>query len=66
MAKTWDQMNEAEKIEDLRRDVVRIFRVLNDFDASLRAVVARLDQVTKIANAASDTVSALQKNQSLA
>jgi hypothetical protein len=27
--KTWNELNDSEKIEDLRRDVVRIFDVLN-------------------------------------
>lgn len=31
MAKTWVEMTSDEKIEDLRRDVTRIFAVLREF-----------------------------------
>jgi chromosome segregation ATPase len=60
MTKTWEQMTEAEKIEDLRRDVVRIFRVLNSIDHSLSALAAHLDQAQKTAREASTAVSALR------
>jgi hypothetical protein len=32
MAKSWEEMTQAEKIEDLRRDVVRIFSALREHD----------------------------------
>ena len=38
MPKTWEQLTEPEKIEDLRRDVVRLFDILTH----LRNDVARV------------------------
>lgn len=35
MAKTWANLSEAEKIEDLRRDVVRIFRLLQEYQDAI-------------------------------
>ena len=36
MPKTWEEMDDGEKIEDLRRDVIRIFDVLNALVADVR------------------------------
>lgn len=30
MSKTWDQLTQPEKIEDLRNDVTRIFKILTE------------------------------------
>jgi len=38
MAKPWEQMTEPEKIEELRRDVVRIFAGLREFDSQIQAI----------------------------
>ncbi len=35
VAKTWEQMTDPEKIEDLRRDVVRIFKALREFQDAI-------------------------------
>ena len=35
MAKTWEAFTETEKIENLRRDVVRIFRILREFQDAI-------------------------------
>jgi hypothetical protein len=35
MSKTWEQMSQPEKIEDLRRDVVRIFALLREFQDAI-------------------------------
>lgn len=35
MAKTWEEMTPAEKIEDLRRDVLRIFAILRQYQDAI-------------------------------
>jgi hypothetical protein len=37
MTKTWEQLTQSEKIEDLRKDVARIFKILTE----LRDAVAQ-------------------------
>jgi hypothetical protein len=37
VAKTWDQLTQEEKIEDLRNDVVRIFKLLTAFQDAVAA-----------------------------
>ena len=44
MPKTWDQLTQPEKIEDLRKDVTRIFDVLNALIADVRANHIRLNE----------------------
>ena len=57
MAKNWDDLTQAEKIEDLRRDVVRIFDVLRQFqdvvandERVAKSQAARLDQLGQLIN----------------
>jgi phage host-nuclease inhibitor protein Gam len=50
MAKTWDEMTSTEKIENLRRDVVRLFDAYNDLDRHLKAGSAYLGQIATIAS----------------
>jgi hypothetical protein len=45
MPKTWDQFTQPEKIEDLRKDVTRIFNVLNALVADVRANHIRLNEL---------------------
>jgi hypothetical protein len=49
MPKTWDQFIDQEKIEDLRRDVVRIFAALRDMDDRLAYLGQNLVRVETIA-----------------
>jgi hypothetical protein len=49
MAKTWEQMTQAEKIEDLRRDVKAIFEALNELALGQRALGQRLDSAASLA-----------------
>ena len=45
MPKTWDQFTQPEKIEDLRKDVTRIFDILNALVADVRANHIRLNEL---------------------
>jgi hypothetical protein len=47
MAKTWEQMNAAEKIEDLRRDVKRLFSAFNGLTNALTGAFSRNDAVMR-------------------
>jgi hypothetical protein len=49
MPKTWEQMTQPEKIEDLRRDVKAIFEVLNELASGQRALGQRLDSAASLA-----------------
>ena len=60
MAKTWEQMTQAEKIEDLRRDVVRLFDAYNDLSRRLTAGSAHLGQVATVASEAARVVEGLK------
>jgi Ni,Fe-hydrogenase III large subunit len=50
MPKNWEEMTEAEKIEDLRKDVKTIFQHLNSITESQRQITHRLDQIGSLAN----------------
>jgi Mg2+ and Co2+ transporter CorA len=52
MAKNWDDLDTAQKIRELRRDVVRLFRVANDINDRISDFSASLDHVEKIATKA--------------
>jgi hypothetical protein len=43
MPKTWGEMTQPEKIEDLRRDVVRIFTILSSDDHRISVLGAHVD-----------------------
>jgi hypothetical protein len=43
--KTWDELTQSEKIEDLRRDVVRIFNALRQISADLELINRRVSEV---------------------
>jgi polyhydroxyalkanoate synthesis regulator phasin len=64
MPKTWEQMTQAEKIEDLRRDVVTLFDAYNDMNRRLMAgglvVGQRLEQVQKTLNEVGEKLAALE------
>lgn len=59
MPKTWEKMTQAEKIEDLRRDVKAIFQHLNDLQASQSKLGHRLDDVFSLASEAAKKVESL-------
>jgi hypothetical protein len=64
MAKTWEQMTQAEKIEDLRRDMIRLFDAYNDPSRRLAAGSAHLGQVATIASKAARAVEVKHDDQS--
>ena len=62
--KTWEQMTQAEKIEDLRRDVKRLFTAANTIETKLsdlqsgtsgdlKKLAERVDQLANLMNEAS-------------
>jgi hypothetical protein len=55
MPKTREQMSDVEKIEDLRRDVVRLFDAVNEANRRLRSAEERLNQVEEIASGGAKT-----------
>jgi hypothetical protein len=59
MPKSWQDLTEVEKIEDLRRDIVRIFDVLNALVADVRNNHAKLNEFTPKVNLVSEEVSRL-------
>jgi hypothetical protein len=60
MAKTWEQMTQAEKIEDLRRDVLMLIDALNGTRRSSAILANHIDDAKNKANAASKAVAELQ------
>jgi hypothetical protein len=58
MAKMWEDLTQAEKIEDLRQDVKRIFNVLHGWESSIGDRFGR--EQTKIAELA-QRISVLEK-----
>jgi hypothetical protein len=58
MAKTWEQLTQEEKIEDLRRDVVRLSDLLDQFQ---HAVVDQLGQGLATMQALTRRVSDLEQ-----
>ena len=47
MKKTWEQMTEAEKVEDLRNDVVRIFSALREIASDVGDLRTMVSEVAK-------------------
>ena len=45
MSKTWDQMTDAERIKDLRRDVLTLYQALNAAEQDNRKLAERLMKV---------------------
>ena len=42
MKKTWDQMTDAERVQDLRRDILTLFSALNASEQEVRRLSDRL------------------------
>jgi hypothetical protein len=65
MPKTWEKMTQAEKIEDLRHDVVRLFDAYNDLDRRLMAggqvVGQHLGQLETSAKEGANKIRALEE-----
>lgn len=59
MPKSWNELTDPEKIEDLRRDVVRLFDVLNASIADVRNNHIRLNAIEPKANKALREISRL-------
>ncbi len=47
MKKTWEKMTEAEKTEDLRKDVVRIFSALREIASDVGDLRTMVSEVAK-------------------
>ena len=60
MPKTWEQMTQAEKIEELRRDFVTLLNAYNDLTRRLEASAGHLGQAVTTANEAAGAVAVLQ------
>ena len=50
MKKTWEKMTEAEKTEDLRKDVVRIFSALREIASDVGDLRTMVSEVAKKLN----------------
>lgn len=48
MVKTWQKMTQAEKIEDLRKDVKSIFKHLKEIQSVQKSTIARLEGVSSL------------------
>ena len=51
--KTWEKMTEAEKVEDLRKDVVRIFSALREIASNVGDLRTMVSEVAKKLNSLS-------------
>ena len=51
--KTWEKMTEAEKVEDLRKDVVRIFSALREIASDVGDLRTMVSEVAKKLNSLS-------------
>jgi hypothetical protein len=58
MAKTWEEMTQPEKIEDLHSDVKRILHIINQYPAALATDHERL---AGLIDALSQRLSALEQ-----
>jgi hypothetical protein len=58
MAQTWEEMTQAEKIDDLHRDVIRLFAAYNDLNRRLSASGGFVDEALKTARMAAAEVAA--------
>jgi hypothetical protein len=47
MPKTWDDMSQTEKIEELRRDVLKIYSAFNGLVSDVRGTSSKLNEVAK-------------------
>jgi uncharacterized coiled-coil DUF342 family protein len=61
VAKTWEQLTEPEKIEDLRKDVQRLFGVANDFLERVRTLSSAVQQNTETLKKVEEALEALRK-----
>jgi hypothetical protein len=64
MPKSWDQMTDVERVDDLRRDVIRIFAALQGLDNRMAFLGQNLGQVERIATRAAAAVEELKVQQS--
>jgi len=57
MSKTWVNLSESEKIEDLRKDVEKIFNVLNALISDVRSSNLRINHLdTKMSSASEEAL----------
>ena len=59
MPKAWEELTKPEKIEDLRRDIVHIFKVLNALVADVRNNHVRIGELNTKVNSVSEEVARL-------
>jgi uncharacterized protein YoxC len=59
MPKAWLELTESEKIEDLRKDVEKLFGVLNALIADVRNNHARINEINTKMTEVSEAVSRL-------
>ena len=59
MPKTWEELSEPEKIEDLRKDIVRIFDALNTLIIDVRNNHVRLNNIEPELNETSAEIARL-------
>jgi hypothetical protein len=45
MAKTWDKMNDSEKLEELRDDIAKIYSAVNQTNRDLRALSHHVGEI---------------------
>jgi predicted RNase H-like nuclease (RuvC/YqgF family) len=60
VAKTWDNLSEAEKIEELRRDVLNIINTVNRLDRHATALENGISEISGRAQALESQVSKLE------
>lgn len=44
MAKAWEEMNQSEKTEDLRKDILRIFKMFENVERCMTTLALYLDE----------------------
>jgi hypothetical protein len=45
--KTWEELTQSEKIEDLRKDIVRVFSALTSIASDVEALRGKVSEVAK-------------------
>lgn len=61
MPKTWEQMTQAERIEDLRNDIKTIFSTLNEIRTEQQNLAFRLNGAVSLVSEVADAVKKLEK-----
>jgi hypothetical protein len=64
MGKKWEELTPDEKVEDLRRDVVRLFTAVNGALDELRRVSGETSQAQNLASEVAKAVQALERQKS--